>query len=145
MGLKHVTIQVDTAPPKAVFHVISRTGPARFLMLGVRPAHDQETTWEITTAETAAKPTYTATSQIIIESEQVLPPLEPGTELEGERWDWLAAVEDNQEVSSVAYGEVPTGFQQTHPQHGPPPPLQPGTTYKVAVMGACFGESIFTA
>jgi hypothetical protein len=144
MGPKLVTIQVDAASPKTVFHVISPTGPARILMLGVSPAHLRKPTWEITTRALAGTPTYTATAQIILESEQVLMPLD-GSELEGEHWDWLASVEDNREVLSVTYGEVPTGFQQTHPEQRPPSPLDPGTRYKVAVMGACIGEAVFIA
>ena|SRR5438552_6065678 len=145
MGLRLVAIDVDAASPKPVFRVISPTGPARILILGVSQADLNEPAWEITTADWAARPTYSASARIILEPEQVRAPLEPGSEIEGEPSDLLAPVEDNHEVSSVTYGEVPAGFQQTHPEHGPPLPLQSGVTYRVAVMGACFGQAVFIA
>jgi len=145
MGLRLVAIDIDAASPKPIFHVISPTVPARILILGVSQADLGEPAWEIMTVDWASRPTYTASAQIVLETEQVLASHEPGSEIEGEPYDLLASVQDNQEVSSVTYGEVPVGFQQTHPQHGPPPPLRTGVAYKVAVMGACFGQATFTA
>jgi len=145
MGLRLVAIEVDAASPRPVFRITSPTGPVRILILGVSHADLNEPAWEIMTADWASRPSYTATTQIILEPAQVRAPFEPGFEIEGESWDLLVSLEDNREVSSVTYGEVPTGFQQTHPEQGAPPPLHPGERYKVAVMGACFGQAAFTA
>ena len=144
MTARLVAIEVDAGSAGPIFRFTSLPGPARILTLGVTEADIDEPAWEIMAADWAARPTYAGTAQIIVESQEAMAPLEPGSDIGGEAWDLLASLGENREVSSVTYGEVPAGFQQTHPQHGPPPPLQPGARYKVAVMGACLGQAVFT-
>jgi hypothetical protein len=145
MHVSLATIDVDTSSAEPVFHVKSAASIARILMFGVTRADSGGAAWEIATVEWARRPTYTATTQIVLESEHTVASLERGPEAEGELWEHLASAEQNRQVSSVTYGDVPKGFQQTYPEHGPPVPLRQGTRYRVAIIGACLGEAVFTA
>jgi hypothetical protein len=134
-----------TPPRRPVFRIESSARPARILMLGVSHADSDEPVWEIATVEWAGRPIYTATTQIVLDVEPAEVSIESGSEIQGEPLDVLAFVQNSREVSSVTYGEVPRGFQQTYPQRQSPPALSPGADYKVAVIGYCLGETIFTA
>jgi hypothetical protein len=47
--------------------------------------------------------------------------------------------------TEIEYGEVPPGFQQVNPAHGPAPELQPGVRYVLMLIGACWGQVTFEA
>lgn len=48
----------------------------------------------------------------------------------------FSATSPGRALSQITYGEVPDGFRQITPEHGPPPALEHGVRYVLHVLGS---------
>ena len=60
-------------------------------------------------------------------------------------WERMLTREAMPLPEEIAYGEVPPGFQQVDPAHGPAPPLEPGREYVLMLIGGSWGQVTFEA